>query len=466
MSGRFQMFTSGTIIADRYTITNFLGEGAFGKVYQADSKHHSTVALKMLPIGSSCGNPQAILQEASAMARLEHPNVVKLYEIGLHVDLSGQYGYIAMEYLPGGTVRSLLDGQIRISIEQTLNIIIDVLSALAFAHAQIPKIIHGDIKPENVLLSGDTPPHACISDFGVAQLACEITGMASAAGTLIYMPTEMLWGYAVPASDVFCVGILFYMMLTGVSPFVLPTLDGLTMKERRHAVEKSRLSLPVNPSKFNSTISAELDNIILKSLATDSKDRFVDADEFLQSLQITVNQQLNETFHPLSPYELYAELPSFADDEYRELVMSGSLNRVELETLVAIYNDLEMKIDLNAGGLFSPVTITGRTKSELEKLHNHSFSEWLFSDTTPCVELRLIKEIGKQFWANQYSERAQNVGKIIYITAVAVAKSQYNEMISSLKSEKLLCLCQDLLDMKTLPPRYRRYIFSFWESIN
>jgi serine/threonine-protein kinase len=458
-------FTLDTVIAERYKINSFLGEGSFGEVYRAESPLHGVVALKMLPIDSTCGNPQGIIREASTMALMEHPNVVKFFEIGLHTDSTGRYGYIAMEYLAGGTLRSLLDEQVRVSVEQTLALGQELLTALAFAHSQTPPVIHGDIKPENVLLSGDTPPHAYLSDFGVAQLACEITGMASAAGTIFYMPPESLWGYSVPASDVFCVGMLLYTMLTGVSPFVLPDLDAMTDKERRQAVEISRRKVPHPPSTFNPSLENSLDRVILKALALDAKERYRDANEFLHALQLSNEVEDNQTFEPLSPYELYADVPPFTDDVYRELALSGSLSKAEVMTLWEFYCDFETVVALEVGGLFSPVTITGRTKTELAKLHGHSFSDWLFEDITTCGELRLIKDIGKQFWANPYSVRAQRVGKTLYTAAVALAKLRFGEIISSLSSEQLHLLCEDLLEKKSLPPKYRMPITSFRDSI-
>jgi len=458
-------FSQDTVIAERYSIKSFLGAGSFGEVYLAESTQHGVVALKMIPFDSTCTNPEGVLREASTMAMMEHPYVVKLYEIGIHGDTTGQYGYLAMKYLSGGTRRSLLDQQVRLPVEQALAFGQELLSALAFAHTQIPPIIHGDIKPENVLLSADSPSHAHLSDFGVAQMACEITGMTTAAGTLFYMPPECLWGYAVPASDVFCMGMLLYTMLTGVSPFALPELDSMTDKERRKAIEMSRRAVPHPPSQFNASIGNSLDQVIFQALALDPKERYQDASEFLQALQMSDENINDQIFEPLTPFELYADVPTFEDEAYRTLAQSGAMNRAEVATLWEFYCDLETVISLDAGGIFSPITITGITKTELMNLNNRSFSNWLFAEKTTCGELRLIKEIGKQFWANSNSVRAQRVGKILYITAVALAKLKFGEMISSLASEQLCLLCENSLEMKSLPPIYRQPIESFLDTI-
>ncbi len=458
-------FSKGTKIANRYIINNFLGEGSFGEVYHAESDRYKDIALKMLPFDSTCINPQNILREASTMAMMEHPNVVKLHEIGLHIDDTGKYGYIAMEYINGGTLRTLLNKQVRLSIERTLELCKELLSALSFAHNLTPPVIHGDIKPENVLLSNKS--HAYLSDFGVAQLACEITGMTTAEGTLFYMPPECLWGYATPASDVFCLGMLMYTMLTGVSPFILPDFYNMTDKERRHAIEISRQTSPKPPSVFNPLIDNMLDKVILNALALDVKQRYKNANELLDALElkndITVEPNLKkeDDFESLSQNELKSDIPQFKDNEYHELALNGNLSKAEITTLWEFYCDLESILTIDSGGIFSPLTMTGYTIKELENLDGQSFTGWLFANETTCDELRLIKEIGKQFWANQNSMRAQRVGKLLYITSVAIAKLRFNEVISSLPKEQLNILCESFLERKSLPPKYRYSINSF-----
>lgn len=459
-------FANATVIADRYTIEAYLGEGSFGAVYRAASSHYGTVAIKLLPFDPACSRQQQILQEARTLAQMEHPHVIKCYEIGQHLDGVDQYGYIAMEYLAGGTLHAMLDRQVRIPIDQALTLTAEILEALAFAHSQIPPILHGDVKPENILLSDSSPVHAYLTDFGVAQLACEVTGMAPAAGTLFYMSPESLWGYAVPASDVFGVGMLLYAMITGVSPFVLPDMTALSDKERRKAIDISRQTAPQPPSTFNPAIEAPLDDIVLRALALDHKTRFHNAGEFLQALQRIDENELSYQGSPLSPYELYAaDLPPFPESDYRELALSGVLSRSELATLWEYFCDLERTVDLDGGGLFSPMTITGRTKTELTGLNGRSMSDWLFDDETACSDLRMIKEIGKQYWANQHSIRAQRTGMLLYIVAVAQAYLHYRESITSLSNEQLHGMCEDFLSRSALPPKYRMTLERYRSSI-
>ncbi|MDO8682322.1 MAG: serine/threonine-protein kinase [Armatimonadota bacterium] len=447
------------MLADRFRIQDFLGAGAFGEVYTADCSQHGRVAVKVLPLRPGGEDSEALLREARTMAGIEHPNIVKVFEIGKHVDASGSYGYLVMEYVPGGTLRQCLDSQIRLPIQESCRIAYDVLQALSLVHSLDPPLLHGDLKPDNILLGIDDPPSVKVSDFGLSKAVCSVTGMTVASGTLHYMPPESLWGYSLPASDVFCVGMIIYNLLTGVSPFSLPKLDSdASERDYRLAIEKSRRDSPPPPSQFNPEISPALDAVTLKALALDHERRYANAHDFLEALSEAKCDKDAEARPDAIPDEPTSPIPVFGREDYRSLASSGDLSKDDVNVLWELYCDLETPISLESRGLFSPITITGFTRTELGRLHGISVSDWLLGGDTSIAELRILKDVGKMLFSNPLSIRAARAGRLVYATAIARALAKFGERISSLSLEQFRSLCDYLLSRPYLPPRYRTAI--------
>src|SRR5437762_3342446 len=247
----------------KYCILELVGEGAMGVVYKArDSVLDRTVAIKVM--NESIARQEDLrvrfLREAQAAASLQHPNVVCIYDLG---DLDGHL-YIAMEFVEGIDLEKLLEMGQPLSLQSKLDIIIDVLTGLSFAHKR--GIVHRDIKPANIRIAEDG--RAKIMDFGVAHLTSStLTQTGAAIGTPAYMAPEQITGNkTTPATDLFATGAVLYELLTGVQAFAAPTMQSLFFKIVAEP--------PVSIVSLLPGLPAELDRIVNKSLEKNQSARY------------------------------------------------------------------------------------------------------------------------------------------------------------------------------------------------
>jgi len=250
----------------KYKIQELVGEGAMGTVYRAtDSVLGRTVAIKVMnaAIAREKDHRQRFLREAQAAGSLQHPNVVTIYDLG---ELDGHL-FIAMEFVHGTDLERLMTGVEPLKLSSKLDIIVDVLMGLSYAHKH--GIVHRDIKPANIRVTDDG--HAKIMDFGVAHLqSSDMTRTGLVVGTPSYMaPEQVMGGKAVPGTDVFAVGAVLYHLLTGSKPFEGPTLQSLFYRivtDMPKPLDEVRPGLP-----------AALNAIVQKSMAKEASDRFASA---------------------------------------------------------------------------------------------------------------------------------------------------------------------------------------------
>lgn len=280
------LFPEHIIIRDTYTMDSFLGEGAFGSVYRVRHKYLGMQVLKIFHPGTIPKEQESeLFNEAFILSRITHENVVRVYEANTFEYGGNRYCYIAMEYIKGGTLSKYIEKLVRLPIDAAIEIQRGICSGLAQLHKLEPPLIHRDVKPQNVMINMGNETIAKISDFGLTKHVDPTTRMTDAAGTLAYLPPEGFWNYETPASDVFSAGIIFYMMLTGVSPFKMPAEHKSTNKnEIKNAIIASRNKKPEPPSKFNLDLDDEISNIVLKSLDPEIKKRYQDAEKFLNAL--------------------------------------------------------------------------------------------------------------------------------------------------------------------------------------
>lgn len=288
MLGHFDVLPQYTVIRDTYTVDSLLGEGAFGVVYKVRHKFLGIQALKVF-------HPQKLpdkiandfLNEAVILSKITHPNVVRVFEAN-HFDFQGKsIPYVAMEYLPGGTLDAYIRKNKRLELAVALQIQMMICRGLAQLHELKPPIIHRDVKPQNIMLDLTAVDLiAKVSDFGQAKHVDPLTKLAQSAGTLAYMAPEGFWNYKSAASDVYSAGMIFYMMLTGVAPFKIPQGEHCKdSKEIEQAIRKARSVAAPLASTFNPAIDPVLDRIVLKSLEKDILNRYQNAGEFLQALE-------------------------------------------------------------------------------------------------------------------------------------------------------------------------------------
>ena len=262
----------GMLFADRYEILASAGRGGMGHVYRArHTTLHKDVALKILGDDVTGDFEVRFAREARAVARLDHPNCVRVLDHG-HAD---GLQYIVMEHLEGETLLTKLkDGPL--PTRRALSITRQVLLALAHAHAQ--GIIHRDVKPENVMLvKGGT--RAVLIDFGLASIADEaaLTGKGICLGSPSYLAPERLLGQPHDTrTDLYAVGVILYEMVAGIRPFAGDSPEE-TMRLAIH-----RPPRPLRAVRRN--VPSTLDHVIRRALAKDPARRFADAEEMLLAL--------------------------------------------------------------------------------------------------------------------------------------------------------------------------------------
>ena len=259
-----------------------------GVVYRAqDSVLDRAVAIKVMndSIARQDDLRKRFLHEAQAAGSLQHPNVVCIYDLG---EADGHL-FIAMEFVQGVDLEHLIESGQPLSLQARLDIIIDVLTGLAFAHKR--GIVHRDIKPANIRVGEDG--RAKIMDFGVAHLASSsMTSTGSILGTPTYMaPEQITEGKTSAATDIFATGGVLYQILTQMKPFDAPTLQNLFFKI---ITEKPR---PV--SELVPGLPPALDRIVLKAMAKEPSERYASALEMANELT-SVRSKLSGPSYPAS----------------------------------------------------------------------------------------------------------------------------------------------------------------------
>jgi len=285
----------------RYEIKGVLGKGAMGLVYDGrDPNLDRRVAIKTILTRQLDAKEQKEVamrfeREVTAVARLNHRNIVQVYDFGSENDLA----YIVMEFIQGRELESYFKKGERFDLKTLFKLQIELLDALDFAHEA--GIIHRDVKPANVMV--DAGGHAKLTDFGVARLTDgpqgEATRMGKQIGTPSYMSPEQIQGVPLDRrSDVFSAGIIFYQFLTGKKPFESGSQFGLQAK----IVQED----PVWPSALVQ-VPPEYDRVMARALAKDPEQRYKSARKFADALK-----RLLEGKAPEEPGEAPIALPGAA----------------------------------------------------------------------------------------------------------------------------------------------------------
>lgn len=261
----------------RYEVLGELGQGAMGIVYKAkDPLIDRVVAIKTINLGLALDEKEEyeerFYQEAKAAGRLNHPNIVTIYDVGR----SGDVAYIAMEFLQGRELRDIMNESGLLPVDQVLDIIAQVALGLAYAHEH--GIVHRDVKPSNIMVIRDG--HAKITDFGIARMASSSvrtqTGMVL--GSPKYMSPEQVMGKAIDQrSDVFSLGVMLYEMLTGQTPFQGENVNAI-MYQTLNAI-------PAAPNTLNPAVPEMINFIIAKALAKGVDDRYQNAKDLATDLR-------------------------------------------------------------------------------------------------------------------------------------------------------------------------------------
>jgi serine/threonine protein kinase len=269
--------TVPTDVAGRYRIERRLGAGGMSTVFRAtDTVLERPVAVKLL--AEHLADDEAFVarfrREALAAARLQHPNVVQVFDSGQDAD--SRRHYIVMEYVDGPSCADLLRERKRLGIEETVNIVRDACHGLDYAHRA--GVVHRDVKPGNLLVAAETGTTK-LADFGIAKAAeqTRITQVGSVLGTAAYLSPEQAHGdEAGPASDTYSLGVCAYQFLTGRLPHEYASLTELALKQQQDAV------VPI--SEYRPEVPRELDEAVRLSLERDPAARYASALEFAHAI--------------------------------------------------------------------------------------------------------------------------------------------------------------------------------------
>ncbi len=281
-------------LAQRYELRHLLGRGGMAYVYRAyDHTLERPVAVKVLR-AEYANDPkfrERFRQEATAAARLSHPNIVTVYDFGY----DDEHLFMVMEYVPGMTLRALIDEQGPLPIEQALRLAIQACAGLGYAHRV--GLVHCDVKPQNLLVTSDG--RLKVADFGIARAR-----MAHAAATedtvvwgspLYFSPEQAAGKPPVAASDVYALGIVLYEMLTKHTPFLAD--------DPMELVRMHREAPPVPPTVYRPEIPERVEQVIMHALSKEPSRRYRTADQMGRVLLSCLEglQQESETAAPPAP---------------------------------------------------------------------------------------------------------------------------------------------------------------------
>lgn len=271
-----------------YTLERCLGYGGMGAVWLArrdDGRFEGRFAMKLLN-AALIGHPteQRFIREGTLLARLQHPNIAHLVDAGM---AAGGQPYLVLEFIEGERIDQYCELHLP-TVEQRLTLFLSVLDAVSHAHRNL--IVHRDLKPANILVTADG--RAKLLDFGVAALlepdeqGGELTRQAPPGLTLAYAAPEQLHGGTVTtATDVYALGLILYVLLTGQSPIAT---DGRTATEVMQAVLESDVPAPSKvaiPASRRRLLAGDLDNIVAMSVRKDPTQRYTSVEAFAQDLR-------------------------------------------------------------------------------------------------------------------------------------------------------------------------------------
>ena len=320
----------------RYAIQSELGRGAMGVVYKAtDTALERTVAVKTVNMALERDGAEKyearFYQEARAAGSLNHPNIVTVYDVGKE----GNVAYMAMEFIQGAELRSLLADGRALPVSQAVSIAAQVAEGLAYAHQH--GVVHRDIKPANIMVLADGPVK--ITDFGIARMRAsndELTQSGMMLGSPKYMSPEQVIGKrADHRSDIFSLGVILYEMLTGNAPFTGENVTALMYQIVNFA--------PPAPSAVNPAVPELLNFIVAKMLAKPLEERYQNAPELANDLrncerQIATPSAITQPLRPLGMAAASGALAAGTQPELavqaQSAVLAQTLNRTRSEDSV------------------------------------------------------------------------------------------------------------------------------------
>lgn len=253
-----------------YQLTRLLGEGSFAQVYLGEHIYLSTQAAIKVIHTQLVDDPDSFRTEARTIARLVHPNIVRVLDFGVE----GKTPFLVLDYAPGGTLRERHPEGSLLPLSVVISYVKQIAEALQYAHDE--KLVHRDVKPENMLLGRRN--EVLLSDFGVALMVQTLSfqSMQDVAGTLPYMAPEQIKGQPRPATDQYALGIIVYEWLTGKRPF---------RGSPAEIISKQLAATPLPLRATVPTLASAVEQVVMTALEKDPDRRFGSVREFALALE-------------------------------------------------------------------------------------------------------------------------------------------------------------------------------------
>lgn len=386
-----------------YKILQQLDKSGMGKVYKAiDTRLDRPVAIKMIPKPKSFlsvknGN---VLNEARTVSSLNHPNIITVHD----VDSNNGDIFIIMEFVEGQSLRKIItDGPLQINT--ALNLLYDICLSIKYAHDR--KIVHLDIKPENIMINDCG--QIKILDFGLAKFKQSNNQFDKniITGTIEYMSPERFHGeIGDKKSDIFSIGVMFYEMLTGIHPFV--------EKHQAATIYNILNANPIPSKTINPQISNNLNQIIEKSICKDNDLRYQDLNELLNDLKIIIDEINIDSKEKISPTKCcsIAVIPFAIIGNKKEFEYIGEGIAEDLINKLSRINQLKVASSLSSFKYRSStddIRQIGKNlnvQSILQGTVERSGNEIRFS-----VQLINVKD-GYILWSDNFDSTFENIFKI------------------------------------------------------
>ena len=279
----------------RYQILDTIGTGAFSRVTRAfDPLIGRTVAIKLFSAELAHGEARdRFIQEARVVGQISHPNIIALHDMGIEESTSTPY--LVMEFLDGQALDRILEKG-TVPLPRACAWIGHIAEALGVAHRR--GVIHGDVKPANILITSEN--RVKLTDFGMARLSRREGAGSALLGTPAYWCPEQVLGKPQDArSDLFSLGVVLYEMVTGIRPFDADSLQGIC-----HRVLSST---PRPPSHLNPSIPTTFDELILRCLSKNPEARFEFAESFAEALYPYARRKAAPPTHPVTSNATFRE---------------------------------------------------------------------------------------------------------------------------------------------------------------
>jgi len=368
----------GSVLGERYEILQLLGQGGMGAVYKArDIELERTVAVKVIrpDLASHPEILRRFKQELILAREVTHRNVIRIFDLG---QASG-VRYITMEYVEGRDLRALLHEKKKLTPEEAVPIFLQIAAALEAAHSA--GVVHRDLKPQNILV--DKEGRVYVMDFGVAR-SLETPGMTQTGalmGTPEYMSPEQAKGLKADArSDLFSLGIIFYEMLSGVSPFEADTAMATMFKRTRER------AVPL--AEAGSGVPVFLSDIVSKCLEIDPEQRYPSARAIIEDLEKWKSGTVRSAMNPAARWLKYAP-------RQQKWLAAGIAACLVLAAAYAFRDKLPLRFSMKPAAAVQPVSLAilpfhnASTDVTMDWL-GPSLAEMLRTDVGQSASLRTV----------------------------------------------------------------------------